>query len=561
LATTAALQYLRALADHGVKRLFANAGTDFAPLVEAYARNDDSHGLPLPEPVICAHENLAAGMAHGASLVTGEPQVVMFHVSVGTANAICAVANAARDNVPLLVTAGRTPLLEHGALGARDTNIHWAQEMFDQAGMVREFVKWDYELRNPHQIGPVVDRAVSLAVAAPAGPVYLALPREVLAEPGLDGEAPTVTVAQPSPPAPDPAAVRVLAERLATADFPVVLTSASGTDERCVDLLGTLCERYAIGVAEFVTRRMNLPMDHACSLGGQVKLAFDAADAILVLDADVPWITTRLAPPPSTWIAQAGVDPLFARYPMRSHRSDLTITTTTVALLTALHDALERLAPTIDPSRGERVASQAAIARSATDRLRSDEAARTGPITKAFLSMALGEALESGDIVFNEYWALPELLARTEPGSYFYLPPAGGLGWALPAALGARHARPDRTVVATVGDGAYMFANPAACHHAAAKHNLPVLTIVANNSSWGAVDYATQAVYPEGVAVARRDRRFSDLSPSPAYEQYCIASGGFGERVTERAGVAPAIARALATVREGRQALLNVECV
>ena len=175
--------------------------------------------------------------------------------------------------------------------------------------------------------------------------------------------------------------------------------------------------------------------------------------------------------------------------------------------------------------------------------------------------MALGAALEPADIVFNEYWALPELLGRSEPGSYYYLPPAGGLGWALPAALGARLARPDRTVVATVGDGAYMFANPAACHHAAAKHGLPVLTIVANNSSWGAVDYATQAVYPEGVAVARRERRFSDLSPAPAYEQYCIASGGHGERVTDRAEVGPAIARALAAVREGRQALLNVECV
>ena len=119
------------------------------------------------------------------------------------------------------------------------------------------------------------------------------------------------------------------------------------------------------------------------------------------------------------------------------------------------------------------------------------------------------------------------------PAVFFSLPPAGGLGWALPSALGARSVS-DVPTVALVGDGAYMFANPAACHHASAKHDLPVLTVIANNSSWGAVDYATRAVYPEGEAVARGDMRLSDLGPSPAFEAYCAASGGFGERVVER---------------------------
>src|SRR5439155_13500169 len=106
----------------GIDTLYVNAGTDFAPLVEAYAHHARDGGPPLPEPLVCAHENLAVGMAHGAYLVTGKPQAVMFHVSVGTANAICAVTNAARDQVPLLVSAGRTPIMEHGALGARDTS-------------------------------------------------------------------------------------------------------------------------------------------------------------------------------------------------------------------------------------------------------------------------------------------------------------------------------------------------------------------------------------------------------------------------------------------------------
>ena len=106
-------------------------------------------GAKVPRPVLVPHENLAVAMAHGAYLMTGMPQAVMVHVNVGTANTINLLANAARDRVPLLLMAGRSPIMEAGAFGARSRPIHWAQEMFDQAGMVREFVKWDYELRNP----------------------------------------------------------------------------------------------------------------------------------------------------------------------------------------------------------------------------------------------------------------------------------------------------------------------------------------------------------------------------------------------------------------------------
>src|SRR5271165_4476220 len=146
--------YLTLLAERGVEYLFANAGTDFAPLVEAFAKAART-GVPVPKPVLATHENLALSMAHGWAMVTGRVPAVMLHVSVGTANGVCGIFNAARDNVPILFTAGRSPLTESGLPGARDVYIHWAQEMFDQAGMVRELVKWDYELRNGHQLETV----------------------------------------------------------------------------------------------------------------------------------------------------------------------------------------------------------------------------------------------------------------------------------------------------------------------------------------------------------------------------------------------------------------------
>src|SRR5881227_2641164 len=173
--------YLELLAARGVEYLFGNAGTDFAPVIESYARRG-AHGQLLPRPITVPHEAPAVAMAHGYAMVTGRPQVVMVHVIVGTANALGGVINAARGNVPMLFTAGRNPITESGFRGSRERQIHWAQESFDQGAIVREFVKWDYELRNFAQLETVVDRALAIAQAEPAGPVYLTLPREILGE-------------------------------------------------------------------------------------------------------------------------------------------------------------------------------------------------------------------------------------------------------------------------------------------------------------------------------------------------------------------------------------------
>jgi len=180
---TVAQAYLELLRDRGIDCFFGNAGTDFASILDAFAKFA-AEGKTTPRPVIVPHEFVAVSMAHGYYAVTGRPQVVMVHVTVGSANGIGAIINAARTHTPVIFTAGRTPVTEDGGLrGARDTHIHWAQEAFDQAGMLREFVKWDYELRTPVQLEAVVDRALELARAEPPGPVYLTLPREVLAQP------------------------------------------------------------------------------------------------------------------------------------------------------------------------------------------------------------------------------------------------------------------------------------------------------------------------------------------------------------------------------------------
>ncbi len=552
---------LALLKARGVEQLYVNAGTDTPPLIEAYARASES-GLHFPRPVVCAHENLAIGMAHGYTLASGQAQAVMLHVSVGTANAVCALMNAARDQVPLLLMAGRTPLFEEGRLGARNAWIHWAQEMYDQAGMVRELVKWDYELRDGLNLREVVERGLSIAHASPPGPVYLSLPREVIAQAQqqMHWDVPGPPV--PSTPHPDPQQVRQAAQWLCDAKRPLVIAASSGRDPLAVQLLAELSEKHGLPVAENKARMVCLPASAPYHAGFDAETLVGDADVVLVLESDVPWVPQSGKPADGAKIIQVALDPLWSAYPVRSHRADLAITSGSAAFLQALcaqMDAGQDAAGT-QTRRDHAQARVAAVRAGQRTRLERDEAG-AGPISKAWLSHCLNAAKPAGAIVVNEYWAMREYLHFDAAGSYFSLPPAGGLGWGLPAALGISQFDPSRTVIATLGDGAYIFANPPACHQVAAAYGLPVLTIICNNGKWGAVEHATRSLYKTGVAAAQPQVPLSTLSPSPAFQAYCEASGGYGEKVTTREQLPGALARALAVVRdERRQALLNVIC-
>jgi len=553
--------YLALLAERGIEYLFANAGTDFAPIVEAYAKVAHS-GLPTPKPLLATHENLAMSMAHGYAAASGRVPAVMVHVSVGTANALCGVFNAARANVPILFTAGRSPLTEEGLPGARDTYIHWAQEMFDQAGMLREMVKWDYELRNGVQLETVIDRALTIATSPPEGPVYLSLPREVLAEPlpSFAYDSPTRHAAA-SPPAPDDAAIAMAAQILGAAQHPLIITADAGRDRAAVPALAEFAERFAIPVAEHRQRHLNLPADHPCHLGYNPGALLGEADAILVIDCDVPWTPSRQAPSPDCKIVHLGVDPLFSRYPIRGFAADVAIAAATRLALPLLAKALTPLAaePAI-AARRRQIAERRETMQAGWRKMR-EEARATRPINPVWVSACLAEARDPGSAIVNEYTLLPEHCPSTRPGGFFGSSPAAGLGWGAGAALGVKLAEPDRQVIAVLGDGSYLFSNPVAVHHASSLHRLPVLFVVVNNAMWGAVRRATLGMYPKGEASRSNRPPFIDLDALPAFEQVCAASAGYGERVEDPAELPAALKRALHAVNvEKRQALLNVIC-
>ncbi len=549
--------FLRALSDHGVDYFFANPGTDFPPIVEAFSRAAGTN-TKLPRPILVPHENLAVAMAHGATLMTGRPQAVMVHVNVGTANTINNLANLARDNVPLILCAGRTPITETGRFGSRNRPIHWAQEMFDQAGMVRELVKWDYELRAPEQMRDVVARAVEVATTSPQGPVYLVLPREPLSAPlAQDTEARPRAI--PAPPNPDPASIATLARWIAEAERPMIITAAAGREHAAVAVLMALCEHASIPVVSFTPRTLCLPSSHPMHAGFDPAPLLRRADLVIVIESDVPWIPSLQNPPDDCRVVHIGADPAFTRYPMRSFPASLSITAAPAAALEALGRALAGQPElTHAAARRQRVAEEQAARRAGIERTAKP---RTERITPEQLSRAVGETIGSDAIIFNEYPLALDHCPREKPGTYFGMSPAGGLGWGLGAALGAKLAAPDKLIVATIGDGAYVFTNPTACHWVANAHGCPVMTVVFNNERYGAVRRATLSMFKDGAAGVDDGRFLADFAPSPPFEEIARAQGCHAERVERPDELMPALKRARdAVLHDRRQALLNVTC-
>ena len=539
---SSALIALRQLRTQGVDFFFANGGTDFPPIAEAFAQAGREE-VAVPRPMVIPHENLAVAMAHGVYMVSGRMQAVMLHVNVGSANAINALLDAGRDDTPVLLMAGRSPYSEHGHEGTRTRYIHWAQEMFDQAGMLREAVKWDYELHLPDQAAEAVARAAQVALSVPRGPVYLTLPRDVIAR-DVENGAPIAPLAPNPAPQPDAAGIETLARWIGEAKRPLIVTAAAGRTREGFEALDRFAAARGIPVTAFHPRFLNCATDNPWFAGFDPAPYLRETDLLIALDCDVPWVPAVQEPPAGAKIVHVGVDPAFTRYPMRTFRSDLAIAGEAAPVLGALE---ERLGSGSGPTR-------------AAPGGKASEAEPGETISPEYLSRCIGEAIDADTIVVNEYPLRLEHCPRTRPGTYFGLSAAGGLGWGLPAALGAKLAAPDRLVVATLGDGAYIFANPTACHWVGEAHDLPVLTIVFNNSLYGAVRNSTKAMYGNGHAAEDGWRMLAELEPSPAFERLVEASGGKGYRVEDVEALPGVLAEAVRTVRGGRQALVNVIC-
>ncbi len=544
----------------GVDFVFANSGTDFPPIIEGLidARN---RGVDLPTEVTVPHEHVALGMAHGFFLVSGRPQAVMLHTNVGLSNGATGAINAACDQVPMFLMSGRTPVMEGRRFGSRTVPIGWGQEMYDQSALVREACKWDYELRFPDQVSDVLDRGWAIANSTPKGPVYLSLPREVLCEPCLDDRIDKPSRMAPSLSAPCHDAVEIAAGLLANAERPLIIAQRGAGSATAFEALTEFAERWAIPVSHYWANQIAIRMSSPVHVGWSPDELLRNVDVVLVVNALAPWWPDRASPGEGAKVIQLGPDPLFARSsPMRCFRSDVTLTGDTSLVL-------QELIVAVDQRKSDERSVEfrrAEIARiSESERMAVRETAGKGcrsPMSKDWVSHCLGKASRGRRVsVFHELGCPLPPLELDDHLSYFQEPHSGGLGWGLPAAIGAKLACPDRLVFATVGDGSYMFANPTACHQVCEALELPVVTLVLNNEEWAAVRHSVEGLYTGGLASRSNDVPLTSLRPSPDFCKTAEASRAYTETVVDGEELPAALDRVIrVATEEKRQCLLNI---
>ena len=569
---SAAHYFLEGLVDLGVEYIFANLGTDHVSLIEEIARWD-AEGRKHPEVILCPHEVVAVHMAGGYALATGRGQAVFVHVDAGTANACMAIQNLFRYRLPVMLFAGRAPFTLHGEMpGSRDTYVHFVQDPFDIASIVRPYVKWEYSLPSGIVVKEALARASAFMQSAPPGPVYMMLPRETLAEQFDTDQMPSYVPARYGSVGLggiEQERIDTIARRLMAASNPIAITAYLGRNAEAVAALEALALACGVRVVEFNSIDFNISQASPCFSGFDPQPLLDDADLGLLLDTDVPFVpqyAKRFAE--IDWI-QIDVDPLQADFPMWGFPTDLRIQADCAMVL---RQVLERVQSLADNAYRASVAQRIATwedARSARERKRKDAALAQGSLGSlgaAYVLSTLNDKLSAQDVVINEAIRngpiVQEQIVRTAPQSYVGLA-GGGLGFSGGMALGLKLAQPQRRIVQIIGDGGFHFSSPDSVYAVAQQYGLPIFTVVLDNGGWQAVKSSVQRVYPKGSAAAsnafQSQLRSGRQDERRNFSEVGRAFGAHGEHVRDPEALVAAIDRCLAAVDGGRAAVLHVE--
>jgi acetolactate synthase I/II/III large subunit len=563
---TASNDLLQGLVDLGIEYLFCNLGTDHAPLIEEMAHWREQ-GRAFPKLILCPHENTAVHMAGGYAVATGRGQAVLVHVDAGTANAAMGLHNLCRTRIPVLLIAGRAPMSTFdGVTGGRDTYVHFIQEPFDQASVVRPYVKWEYNLAWPSMAHEVVSRAGAVMQSDPTGPVYLTLPREVLAAPvdaasvGAYGHQNHLPVKAQGA---DASAVRAIAEQLMLSDNPMLVTAYAGRNREAPALIEKLAVLCGMRVCEFNTIYMNMRRDSPYFAGYNPAAFTEQADFGLMVDVDVPWIPKTTRVNPNAYWAQLDVDAIKRDIPMWGFPLNARIEGDSVRLIAQLIEIIESSAT---PEFKTKAAARGLAFKTAhaQNRQKAASLAQAKGVVNAinphYLCAVMGQKIDLHDVVLNEAirntMAVFEQIPREVPGSLMGLS-GGGLGFSAGTALGIKLAQADNRVIHFVGDGSFYFSNPSSVYAVANQYGLPILTVLLDNGGWSAVKESTLRMYPQGEAKST-NQFASELGYSTDFAAIAEAAGAHGERLTDPEQVEAAIERCLAALDAGRSALLHV---
>src|SRR5580698_153465 len=470
--------FLDLLRQEGVKVMFGNPGTTELPLMDAFAvETDIRYILGLQEAALMA-------MADGYAQASGELAVLNLHVAPGLGNAMGMLYDAMKANSPVLVTAGQ-----------QDLEYIVAEPVLtaDLATLARPFVKWAAEVHRAEDLPRYVHRAVKTALAPPTGPVFLALPGDILKN---DAD---IDLLEPTRVAPrvrgDADAVAAAADMLAKAERPVIIAGDAVAQSRAHKELIALAEAIAAPVyVEFIPNTASFPASHPLYRGSMtrsqagVREVLDQHDLLFSVGGDLfTWsLPSNIDPwPPGLPLIHLDTDPwqIGKNYPAqvailgdpKATLPDITAGVAARMTASAKSAATARLKSTTDIIKKDREAFRA----------KARALAGKTPVQPLALLEAIGAMLPKDAVVIEEILSSApgarSLINSNDEQSFFGLR-GGGIGWGLPAAIGAKLALPDRPVVALIGDGSAMYTIQALW--TAAHDRIPVIFVILNNTSY-----------------------------------------------------------------------------
>ena len=539
---------------YGVEHLFFNPGVDNVPVLETVSKYQAT-GKQSPKSILCLDEFVTLTAAHGNYMASGKPQAVSVHAELGTLQIGGALQNAQWGRVPVIIFAEI-----QGPAG----RVTWQKEAFDQGSMVRNFVKWDHQLTDKEDIHDALQVALNIATTEPYGPVYLAVPREVLwhqADKSTDRPK-TFKKANTHPMELEVSSFDKAAEILIKAENPLIITGHSGrnpdTVAKLIELAETLCARVLTS-----DTRMNFPNTHPLAAYLAAHVGFSNplmanADAILVIDYDLPYAAPPMGPSPETKMVHIDIDmekngaPLWGREPDIAIEGDSgqAIPTLTKAINQKLTDdrraQLQERFKQLEAEHNKLAGEWQSLAESHS---------RKKPISAHWLSQCISEAIDDDTIIVNQTISpariVAHLVQRNKLGTL--LSYSGGcIGWAIGAALGVKLAAPDKTVVSLMGDGAFIYGCPESSLWSSGFYKAPFLSIIFDNQGYGAI----KGLFREKHDV---DNMGADIYAAPDYAKIAQACNAYGRTVEDPADITPAIKEGLERVRSGQPAVLDIK--
>jgi acetolactate synthase-1/2/3 large subunit len=554
--------FVEVLNAHGVENIFFNPGSVTTPIQIAISKYRTA-GKRAPRLILCLDESLTMTAAHGHYMVSGRPQVAMVHCELGTQRVGGAFLNAQFGRIPVILWAG----LQHPS----SPRVNWKQEPYDQGLIARNSVKWDHQIDSEENIHHVLQKAFQIAYAEPCGPVYLSFPPDMLKDKIDRVKIPPLPETAVSSAAPaDIDRLSQAAEILIEAENPLIVAGYSGRHHQSVSSLVKLAETLS---APVITSQvwMNFPHRHPLCAGvEQIRGSrrtnpFAEADVLLVIDYDMPYAATESLPGPDAKIIHIDLDPLTRGRPLWGRGADIFIKADSREAIPALNKILgQKLTPEKQERFQERFKQLESKHQKQRDGWHEMAMSKAGqkPISADWLCHCIAEVTDEDAIIVNftisPSASVTDQIPRTWPGTY--LGNAGGsVQWALGAALGAKLAAPEKTVVSVMTDGGFVWSCPVATLWTARAYQAPFLAVILNNQGYNIIRNMVRKGHGDNAFTGEVAFEAGvDIEPPPDYALVAQACGAYGRMIEDPADVLPALREALEQVRRGKLAVLDV---